>query len=48
MALNYHTAYPKTRTTRNHFNRVPLTVPAGATGSASVNDGIEEIFCRFP
>jgi hypothetical protein len=44
MASNYHTVYPKTRTTRNLFKRVPVTAPAGATDSKSVNDGIEEIF----
>jgi hypothetical protein len=44
MALNYHTVYPKTRTTRNLCKRVPATVPAGAPGSTSVNDGIEETF----
>jgi hypothetical protein len=33
MAPNYHTVYPKTRTTRNLFKRVPVTVPAGATAS---------------
>ena len=47
MASNYHTVYPKTRTTRNHFKRAPVTVPAGATGSRSVNDGIEEIFYKI-
>ena len=44
MASNYHTVYRKTRTTRNLFKRVPVTVPAGATGFTLVNDGIEEIF----
>jgi hypothetical protein len=44
MTSNYDTVYPKTRTTRNLFKSAPVTVPAGATGSTSVNDGIEEIF----
>jgi hypothetical protein len=44
MATNYQTVYRKTRTTRNLFKRVPVTVPAGATGFASVNDGVEGIF----
>jgi hypothetical protein len=47
MASNYHTVYPKTRTTRKLFKRVPVTVPAGATGFTSVNDGVEEIFYKI-